>query len=200
VTPIVLEHDHVRLESLRPEHFDGLAKVCADPALFRFMSFGSLSAPHQLHAWMEAVLREPEQGTGLAFAIVDRATGNVAGSTSYLDVRPGDRGLEIGRTWLGKNYQRSALNSECKLLLLGHAFDTLGALRVQIKTDLRNVQSQEAIARLGATREGVLRSHMVMADGYVRDTVMFSIVAAEWPHVRQGVIDRLARYNVADSP
>ena len=125
------------------------------------------------------------------FAIVARQQGGAVGVTSYLDIRPRDRALEIGFTWLAKPYQGTAINPECKYLLLRHAFEDQNAIRVQLKTDLRNVQSQGAIAKLGAVREGVLRKHMICPDGYIRDTVMYSIVADEWPQVRQRLEERL---------
>src|SRR5262249_28365642 len=118
------------------------------------------------------------------FAIVARETGRAIGMTCYLDIRPQHRGLEIGLTWLAKAYQRSLVNPECKYMLFRHAFEEQQALRVQLKTDLRNVQSQRAIEKLGAVREGVLRTHMIRPDGYVRDTVMYSVIAEEWPQVR----------------
>jgi RimJ/RimL family protein N-acetyltransferase len=121
------------------------------------------------------------------FAIVLRASGRAVGSTRYIDIRRAHRGLEIGWTWIGREWQRTAVNSECKRLLLEHAFEVLGALRVQLKTDARNTRSQRAIERLGAKREGVLRAHMVLADGFVRDSVMYSVIAAEWPSVKQGL-------------
>jgi RimJ/RimL family protein N-acetyltransferase len=122
------------------------------------------------------ILRESEQPIGLS---------------CYLDIRPFDRGLEIGSTWIARAHQGTAVNPESKYLLLRHAFETLGAIRVQLKTDLRNLRSQTAIAKLGALREGVLRNHMVMADGYYRNSVMFSVIDAEWPAVKAGLVARL---------
>jgi RimJ/RimL family protein N-acetyltransferase len=118
-------------------------------------------------------------------------TGQAVGVTSYLDIRAKDRGLEIGFTWLARQHQGSRVNPECKFLLLRHAFDGLAAVRVQLKTDSRNLQSQRAIEKLGAVREGVLRKQMVMPDGYVRDTVMYSVTHDEWPRVRELLAERL---------
>ncbi len=132
-------------------------------------------------------------GSQLPFAVIDQKNNRVAGSTRYLDIRPNDRAIEIGSTWLGSEFQRTAINSECKYLLLRHAFEELGAVRVTLKTDGRNEQSQRAIERLGAVREGVLRKHMVMWDGYVRDTVYYSILDSEWPQVKdrlKGLLNR----------
>ena len=123
--------------------------------------------------------------------MVLRDTGQAVGVSSYTDVRPEHRGLEIGGTWIGRTYQRTAVNPECKYLMLRHAFENLGAVRVQLKTDSRNTQSQRAIEKLGAQKEGVLRKHIILPDGYVRDTVMYSITVEEWPEVRVGLEDRL---------
>lgn len=132
---------------------------------------------------IDAALREAAQGTRLPFAIIDLADGRAVGGTSYLDITPAHRRIEIGWTWLGARARRTAINTECKYLLLKHAFETLGCSRVQLKTDARNLRSQVAIERLGAAKEGVLRRHMVLPDGHVRDTVMYSIVSEEWPMV-----------------
>jgi RimJ/RimL family protein N-acetyltransferase len=133
------------------------------------------------------------RGEGLAFAIIDQGRGEAVGGTTYMDVAMADRRLEIGNTWLGRAAWRTAINTEAKLLLLRHAFETLGCHRVQMKTDARNLRSQAAIERLGAKREGVLRQHLVLPDGFVRDTVMYSVIAAEWPGVKarlQGLLNR----------
>jgi len=131
----------------------------------------------------EALLARDE-GREVPFVIVDRRSGRIAGSTRFLEITPAHRGIEIGWTWLSPDAWRTAINTECKRLLLGHCFDTLGMIRVQLKTDRRNERSQRAIERLGATREGVLRHHRIMPDGYLRDTVYYSILAEEWPAVR----------------
>jgi N-acetyltransferase len=135
---------------------------------------------------------ELTRGTALTFSIIELASGEAVGTTTLFDFSAADRRVEIGRTWLAKNWWRTAVNTECKRLLLGHAFETMDLLRVQLKTDHLNVRSQTAIARLGAVREGVLRSHMRRTDGTQRDSVMFSIIAAEWPNVRAGLDARLA--------
>jgi RimJ/RimL family protein N-acetyltransferase len=141
--------------------------------------------------WHERVLAAMGRGEAVAWAIV--VAGRVVGGTTYHEFSVADCRLEIGNTWHAPAVWRTAVNTECKLLLLRQAFETLGANRVQLKTDARNVRSQTAIARLGAQREGTLRAHMVMPDGFVRDSVMFSIVRAEWPGVRARLEERLAR-------
>jgi len=134
-----------------------------------------------------------KDGSAVPFAIVAIGNGRdqAVGSTRYFDIRPEHRGLEIGWTWLGLRWQRTAANTECKFLLLRHAFEELGALRVQLKTDARNLKSQRAIERIGGVREGVLRAHMVLPDGFVRDTVMYSITAGEWPETKRRLEARL---------
>ncbi|HTF90240.1 MAG TPA: GNAT family protein, partial [Planctomycetota bacterium] len=137
------------------------------------------------------IVRQLSQPDRIAFAIVDAASGRALGTSSCLNIRPAHRGLEIGHTWLASAAQGTRVNPEAKFLLLRHAFETLGCLRVELKTDARNEQSQRAMVKLGCTREGVLRKHMVLPDGFVRDTVMFSIVDTQWPQVRESLILRL---------
>jgi RimJ/RimL family protein N-acetyltransferase len=146
-----------------------------------------MPAPPSLDAmnvWIREARERAAGATERPFAILDAPSGRAIGSTRYLDIRPEHRGLEVGWTWLGPAFQRTAINTECKLMLLTHAFESMGAVRVQLKTDARNLQSQRAIERLGAVREGVLRRHMILWDGYVRDSVMFSISDLDWPEVR----------------
>lgn len=147
-----------------------------------------------MRGWIDAAWDRSggeRQRRELPFAILDRASGRAAGSTRYLEIRPEHRGLEIGWTWLGRAYRRTAVNTECKYLLLRHAFEVMGAVRVQLKTDARNLASQRAIERIGGVREGVLRRHMVLADGFVRDSVMFSVTDTEWPGARERLLKLL---------
>lgn len=191
--PITLQGQHVCLEPLEMRHFEALLGVSGDPEIWRFMSFGQLSTPERLRGWIESIQHEPEQGLGLPFAIVQRESGQVCGSTSLYQVNPQHRRLELGRTWLGRAFWRTAVNTESKYLLLCHAFEGLGANRVEIKTNSQNFRSQRAIERLGATREGLLRSYSVWSDGSVRDTVMYSIIRSEWPQVKKRLEDLLER-------
>ncbi|MGD9723659.1 MAG: GNAT family N-acetyltransferase [Pirellulales bacterium] len=187
IQPITLEGRAARLEPLEARHAASLAEV-ATPEIFTFTF-----PPREIS---EAGLRE-----GIAmlrampgfcsFAIVAREHGRAVGMTSYLDIRPRDRALEIGFTWVAKPYQGTAVNPECKFMLFRHAFEEQGAVRVQLKTDARNLQSQRAIEKLGAVREGVLRKHMIMPNGHVRDTVMYSVTVDEWPAVRARLEQRL---------
>jgi N-acetyltransferase len=195
--PMTLTWRAARLEPLSPAHADDLALLSDDPDLWRYMGFGTLAKREDLDAFIAEMALEPARGVGLNFAIIETASGRAVGSTSLCEVSLRHERAEIGRTWIGAPYQRTAINTECKLMLLTYAFETLGVVRVQLKTDLRNVRSQNAIERLGAVREGVLRAHMLLHDGSRRDTVMYSILADEWPGVKTRLTDLLARYNSA---
>lgn len=182
VEPVVLEGRFVRLEPLADAHAADLLAAAADPAIWRWMPM-DLRSPANIASWLEQAQAQQQSGTSLPFAIVELATGRAVGSTRYLNIVPHDRGLEIGWTWLGSAYWRTAVNSECKFLLLRHAFETLGAIRVQIKTDSNNERSRRAIERLGAQFEGILRNHMIQPYG-LRHTAMYSIIDTEWPEVK----------------
>ena len=178
----------MRLVPLVREHAEDLFAAGRDPAIWRWMPKPALQIVDDARAWIEEALRELELGMQVPFAIVHRANAaapeRAIGSTRFLDIRRPHRGLEIGWTWIALEHQRSAVNTECKRLLLAHAFEDLGALRVQLKTDARNLPSQRAIERIGALKEGVMRRHMVMSDGFVRDSVLYGITDLEWPAVR----------------
>lgn len=193
VKPVTLTGKFARLEPLGEEHIPGLAAVGSDASIWTYMPYGLVNSEDKMRTWVEALLRHKSEGTDLPFAVICLADGKVAGSTRYMDIRPEHRGLEIGGTWYGSDYRRTAVNTECKLLLLGHAFETLGCIRVQLKTDLRNERSQRAIERIGAQREGVLRNHMVLPDGYYRHSVYYSVLDTEWPTVKQRLEEFLAR-------
>lgn len=188
--PVTLEGRHVRLEPLSQAHRDDLVAAAAlDPGIFRYM--GLNIADHGWDAWLREALDGVAAGTYVAWATVDRASGRAIGSTRYGDIAPEHGRLEIGWTWIAPSHQRTALNTEAKLLQLTHAFEALGATRVALKTDGRNLRSQAAIERLGAVREGVLRRHIRLPDGYLRDTVYYSILADEWPAVKARLTERL---------
>ena len=188
---VVLEGRSVRLEPLSPNHHAALCEVSLGCDLFRFFPF-PMETPDDMHRYIEGVLRQHALGLSLPFVIRERVSGAVAGSTSYLAFEPTHRRLEIGATWLAPQWQRTALNSEAKLLLLSHAIEHLGMNRVEFKTDARNARSRAALLRIGATEEGTFRAHMVMPDGHLRDSVYYSIVAAEWPAIRLHLEQRLA--------
>ena len=179
---------HVRLEPLTLAHAPGLLAAGKDPEVWTWLSTAQPTTLPEMESLVSAARSDPDR---LPFAQVDATTGEVAGTTSYYDVEERHRGLAIGHTWIGAAWHRTGLNTESKLLLLTHAFDHLGALRVAWHTDHRNERSQRAIERLGARREGVLRSHRIRPDGTVRDTVTYSVTAEEWPAVRAALTAKL---------
>jgi RimJ/RimL family protein N-acetyltransferase len=193
VRPVILQGKHVRLEPLSEAHVAGLAEVGAGQKFWDFMLYGNIETVEDVHNWVLDIRARAQRETDLPFAVIHVASGRVAGATRYLNIMPKDRGLEIGGTWYGLEFQRTAVNTECKYLLLRHAFETLGCIRVQLKTDLRNERSQKAIERLGAVREGVLRNHMILPDGRYRDSVFYSILDREWPAVKQRLEEMLER-------
>lgn len=188
VEPVTLTGPNVRLEPLALDHAEDLWHA-ASPDLFAYMwSWEYTGSPEEFRQVVQSTMGVPNW---LSFSIVLTKTGQAIGSTSFLDIRPAHRGLEIGATWIGKAYQGTNVNPENKYLLFRHCFETLGMLRVQLKTDGRNLHSQRAIAKLGAHYEGTLRKHIIMPDGYFRDSVMFSITDEEWPGVKAGLEERL---------
>lgn len=182
--PILLAGRHVRLEPLAPHHAEALFAIGRDPEIWRWMLTPAFATPDDAGRWIEATLRAQAAGDEVTWATVRLSDGAIVGSTRYLDIRRAHRALEIGYTWLAREAQRTAINTEAKYLQLRHAFDELGAVRVQWKTDSRNEPSRRAIARLGAQFEGILRNYQTRSDGYVRHTAMFSLTADEWPAVR----------------
>jgi N-acetyltransferase len=185
VKPVVLTGKHVRLEPMTEDHVRGLAEIGAGQTFWDFMLYGNINTVDDMRNWVRDILSRAEKGTDLPFAVIHLDSGRVAGATRYLNIVPKDRGLEIGGTWYGTEFQRTPVNTECKYLLLNHAFETLGCIRVQLKTDLRNERSQKAIERIGAVKEGVLRNHMILPDGRYRHSVFYSILDTEWPRVKQ---------------
>ena len=187
---VVLVGRFVRLEPIEERHRDDLLAAAAeDPVTFRYMGADLSVGPT---AW-PAYLADAQRADYVAWATVDVATGRAIGSSRFGDIAPEHGRVEIGWTWIAPSHQRSAVNTEAKLLQLGYAFDELGATRVALKTDGRNERSQAAIERLGAQREGTLRRHIRMPDGFIRDTVYFSILSDEWPAVKARLEERLAR-------
>lgn len=175
----------VRLEPLTPDHAADLTEAAtADADMWRLMPVPPPRSRSDVDAMIAAALRRRDEGVDQPMAVVLLSSGRAVGSTRYLDIQPANRSLEIGWTWYAPSVRRTRVNTECKLLLMAHAFDSMGCLRVQLKTDGRNARSQAAIMRLGARYEGTLRKHRVNHDGYVRDTVFFSVVLEEWPATR----------------
>jgi RimJ/RimL family protein N-acetyltransferase len=193
VKPVVLTGKHVRLEPMIEDHVPGLAEIGAGQTFWDFMLYGNINTVDDMRNWVKDILSRAEKGTDLPFVAVHLASGRVAGATRYLNIMPKDRGLEIGGTWYGTEFQRTPVNTECKYLLLRHAFETLGCIRVQLKTDSRNERSQKAIERIGAVKEGVLRNHMILPDGRYRHSVFYSILDTEWPGVKKRLEEMLNR-------
>jgi RimJ/RimL family protein N-acetyltransferase len=183
VQPLVMRHNGVRLEPLALSHEDGLRAAAADGELWK-LRITSVPEPHETRAYIETALQMRADGNRFAFAVVDDATGTVLGTTSYHDILPAVKRVEIGWTWYRKSVQRSHVNTIAKLLMMGHAFDQLGCNVVGWRTDNYNFASQRAIERLGAKKDGVIRGHALRRDGTIRDTVMYSMRAGEWPEAR----------------
>lgn len=184
ITPITLAGAIVRLEPLSEAHVPGLAEVGLEPDIWRHMLYGNVDTEAKLLAFVQDILSRQARGTDLPFAVVEKTTGKPVGCTRYMAIDLRNRSVEIGGTWYGHAYQRTGVNTECKYLLLRHAFEVWDCIRVQIKTDANNVQSQAAIERIGAVKEGVLRNHMIRPDGTVRDSVFYSVIDREWPDVK----------------
>ncbi|MCB8921820.1 MAG: GNAT family N-acetyltransferase [Ardenticatenaceae bacterium] len=182
---VILEGQVVRLEPLSLDHVSDLLVHAQDEDIWRYLPYGLLNSEARLAAHVRSLLQKQVGGSEIPFAVIYRESGQAVGMTRYMDIRRAHRSLEIGGTWYGVAYQRTAVNTESKYLLLRHAFEVLGCIRVQIKTDARNLRSQRAIERIGAVREGLLRQHVIMPDGYLRDTIYYSILDKEWPHVKE---------------
>jgi RimJ/RimL family protein N-acetyltransferase len=192
LAPVTLTGDRVTLEPLAHLHHDELVEAVRDGRLWELW-YTSVPAPEAMAAEIDARLAQRDAGTMLPFAVRRTDTGRVAGMTTFMNIEADVPRLEIGSTWTAASAQRTGVNAESKLLLLTHAFDVLGCLAVEFRTHWHNRQSRAAIARLGAKQDGVLRNHRRMPDGSLRDTVVFSITAAEWPAVRAGLRHRLGR-------
>ena len=184
IAPVTLTGRFVRLEPLTPAHADALAVLAFDPAIWSWMPARVLDRA-ALDAWIADALAAERAGTALPFATVLLAENRVVGSTRFLNIAARDGRVEIGATWIGVSYQRSAVNTDAKLLMLQHAFETLGATRVELKTHSENVKSRRAIERIGAKFEGIHRKHMLHHDGSPRDTAWYSIVDDEWAEVKR---------------
>ena len=190
VQPVTLTGRFVRLAPLGLEHVPGLF-ASNDPSIWKYMLYGDILKEEDMRAWVEDMLNRRRAGADFPFVVEHLATGKLAGATRYLEIRPPHRGLEIGGTWYGREFQRTQVNTETKYLMLKHAFETLGCIRVQFKADSRNERSLAAIERIGAVREGVLRNHMVLLDGNYRHSVYFSILDTEWPAVKARLEEKL---------
>ena len=192
IEPVTLEGRHATLEPLARKHEADLKRAAADGELWRLW-YTSVPAPDKTRSYIDAALSMREDLGAMPFGVRDNASGEIVGCTRYFNVDAGNRRLEIGHTWYARRAQRTAINTECKLLLLTHAFEKLACIAVEFRTHWFNHASREAIARLGAKQDGVLRNHQILPDGSYRDTVAFSIIESEWPAVKRHLLFLLER-------
>ncbi len=191
VQPVTLEGKHVRLEPLSISHYDQLCEVGLDEELWRWI-LQPVRTPGEMRAYIETALTDQAAGTALPFATIDKAAGSAIGSTRYGNIDKANRRVEIGWTWLGLKWQRTAANTEAKYLMLSYAFETWNCLRVEFKTDSLNERSRKVRLRIGAKEEGIFRNHMICWNGRLRHSVYFSIIDSEWPQVRTLLQDKLS--------
>jgi RimJ/RimL family protein N-acetyltransferase len=192
VEPVTLRGQYATLEPLVRGHQEDITQAIKDGELWKLW-FTTIPAPDGVRDYIDQLLSQCEQGRVMPFAVRDNAGGRIVGCTRYLNIDAASRRLEIGGTWYAQQMQRTAINTECKLLLLRHAFEALDCIAVEFRTDWFNKRSQEAIERLGAKRDGVLRNHMIMSDGRIRDTVVYSVIGAEWSGVKMNLQHKLHR-------
>jgi len=190
IQPVTLRGRHIRLEPLTLNHHDGLCEIGLDAELWRWIPTPVRSREEMLD-YIRLALQGQTEGNALPFANVEQTSGRVVGCTRYMNIDKANRHVEIGSTWIGKPWQRSAVNTEAKYLMLRHAFETLGCYRVELKTDALNQQSRNAILRIGASQEGIFRKHVLCWDGRLRDSVYFSIIDSEWPGVKARLEEKL---------
>jgi len=183
IAPVILEGRHVRLEPLALEHAAGLAEVGLDAELWKWIPI-PVRTPEEMSCYVQTALDDRTMGSSLPFVLIEQASGRSIGSTRYGNIDRDHYRVEIGWTWVARQWQRTAINTEAKYLLLRHAFETLKCIRVELKTDSLNERSRAAILRVGATEEGTFRNHMITASGRIRHTVYFSILDSEWPQVK----------------
>ena len=177
----------VRLEPLSEEHIPDLTIAGQNKTIWRFMLYGNITTEADMRNWVRDILSRRTRGTDLPFAVIHLETNRAIGATRFLDIRPDHRGVEIGGTWYSVDFQRTAVNTECKYLMMTHAFESWKYIRVQFKTDSRNIRSLQAIERIGAKFEGILRNHLITPTGYIRDSVYYSVLDSEWPEVKDNL-------------
>lgn len=192
VKPLILERTHVRLEPLTLEHHTALCEVGLDDELWK-VTASNIRTPDDMRSYIEMALRWQNEGTALPFAAIDRISEKVVGSTRFANIDKMHRRTEIGWTWIARPWQRTPINTEAKYLMLHHAFETMGCIRVEFKTDSLNERSRAALLRLGAKEEGILRNHMITHSGRIRHSVYFSIIDSEWPEVKKNLEEKLSR-------
>ncbi len=190
--PIVLEGDFVRLEPMTLEHHGGLSEIGLDPEIWRYTTV-MIRTPEEMRSYMESALSLQREGTTLPFVTIERSSGRIVGSTRFGNFDPANRRIEIGWTWIARPWQRTAINTEAKYLMLSHAFEKVRCVRVELKTDVLNAPSRKAVLRIGAKEEGILRKHTLMWTGRYRDSIYHSILDEEWPEVKQQLERMLIR-------
>jgi len=191
IEPVVLPGRHIRLEPLAVSHLEALAEVGLDEELWRLIPI-QVKTREDMLGYIRTALQQQKDGTSLPFATVDQSSGRAIGSTRYMNIDRANRHVEIGSTWIARDWQRTAVNTEAKYLMLRHAFEHFGCLRVELKTDVLNERSRNAILRIGAKQEGIFRKHVICDTGRVRDSVYFSILDSEWPEVKASLEKKLA--------
>lgn len=192
IEPITLEGTYVRIEPLSLSHHEALSHVGLDEDLWRWIPT-QVRTPEEMKTYIQLALDEQARGVSLPFAIIDKTSGRAIGSTRYGNIDRAHRRVEIGWTWIARQWQRTAVNTECKYLLFRHAFETLGCIRVELKTDSLNERSRAAILRIGAKQEGIFRNHMITSSGRLRHSAYFSVIDAEWPAVKSNLEAKLNR-------
>ncbi len=190
LAPIVLEGRHVRLEPLRLDHHDAFSKIGLDEEIWRWFP-QPVHSREDMQAYIRTALQWQAEGTALPFATIERNSGCAIGSTRFMNIDQANRKVEIGSTWIAPAWQRTAANTEAKYLMLRHAFEQLGTIRVELKTDVLNEKSRTAILRIGARHEGIFRNHVICAGGRIRDSAWYSIIDSEWPNVKAELEERL---------
>ena len=189
-----LENDHALLRPLKPQDLEYLQTIAIDPDIWRYMTI-SVNSQQDLQRWADTAFSDHEKQQRYTFVIIDKSTGKLAGSTAYGNISIVDQRLEIGWTWLGNEARGTGLNRHCKFLLLQYAFEILHYERVELKTDVLNLRSRQAMRKIGATEEGILRSHTLMQDGRRRDTIYYSILKSEWPNLKATVFADLSSFS-----
>jgi RimJ/RimL family protein N-acetyltransferase len=191
-TPVTLTGRIVQLVPLSMAHIPGLTLAGRNESIWKYMLYANLTTAESMSSWVQDILQRQQEGTDLAFTVIHLETGQVAGATRYLEMRPLHRSLEVGGTWYSPDFQGTLVNPECKYLMLEYAFEKLNCIRVQFKADVRNQRSIRAIEKMGAICEGILRNHYILQDGTFRDSVFYSILDREWPTVKKLLKERLS--------
>jgi N-acetyltransferase len=191
---VTLQGKYVRLEPISEAHIDGLAEIGIGHEFWKFMLYGAMNTKDDFRFFVTDLLEKEKAGTDLPFVAIHLPSGKIAGCTRYLNITPKDKGLEVGGTWYGLDFQRTPVNTECKYLLFSHAFETLKCIRLQLKTDSLNTRSQTAIERIGAKKEGILRNHMITPEGRIRHSVFYSVIDTEWEDVKKRLKEMMKKY------